>query len=92
MFDFSQQLELSNKIKKRLDIGESPPPVSYEGWIVSITAGHSKWNDSDTDKSNLLYCDVGGWDNSYFWDFIGVETDTPESQVPYITSCQSSQL
>jgi hypothetical protein len=77
--DFLEQQKPSNKLKKRVDIGPATPPVNWEAWVLSITAGNTKWNDSDTNTSNLPYCDVGGWDNGNFWDFLGVEADTPVS-------------
>lgn len=77
--DFLERQKPSSKIKKRVDVGPITPTVNWEAWIVSITAGNTKWDDSDTDTSKLPYCDVGGWDNGNFWDFVGVEADTPVS-------------
>lgn len=42
-----------------------PPPTifEWEDWTISLTAGSTSWNDTDTDTSVLPYCEVGGWDN-----------------------------
>lgn len=85
--DFIQQLKPSNKIKKRVDIGPAPPPVNWEAWIVSITAGNTKWDDTDTDNSKLPYCKVGGWDNGNFWGFLGLDSEIPNRQMDCYWAC-----
>jgi hypothetical protein len=61
-------MALSTSKVKRLAV--PPPTPNWEAWVVTFTAGSNNWNDKDTDKSKLPYCNVGGWDNGNFWDFL----------------------
>jgi hypothetical protein len=69
-------------IKERLVGGGVPPPtVDWEDWKLTITAGPTHWDDTDT--SGMPYCSVGGWDNGNFWDWlnsvVGDDTNIPVS-------------
>lgn len=74
-------------VKGRM-VGPTPVvPVAWEDWVLTITAGGTKWDDTDTDSDNLPYCSVGGWDNGNFWDWldslIGADSGSPVSQFHY---------
>ena len=59
-----------SKMKRVKRLGALPPRPNYEAWAIAFTAGSTKWNDQDTDKTKMPYCNVGGWDNGNFWDFL----------------------
>jgi hypothetical protein len=63
-----------SKVKRVKRLGAPPPRPNYEAWAISFTAGSTKWNDQDTDKTKMPYCNVGGWDNGNFWDFLDALT------------------
>ena len=74
--DFLQTSSVSKakRVKRLALVGPPPPPPNYEAWAISFTAGSTKWNDKDTDKTKMPYCNVGGWDNGNFWDFLDALT------------------
>ena len=76
--DFAQKLP-SKRSDKRLVVPPPPPVIRWEDWLLTIDAGNTEWNDSQTDKSKLPYCQVGAWDNGNFWVAIGLESGTPVS-------------
>ena len=78
--DFTQKLS-SKRSDKRIVIPPPQPIIRWEDWLLTITAGNTKWDDSQTDKSKLPYCQVGAWDNGNFWVAIGLESDTPVSHL-----------
>ena len=78
----------SGMIKGRIAV---PPPevlVRWEDWILTIAAGDTKWDDTDTDNTQMPWCSVGGWDNGNFWDWLdsvislGMDEGSPVS--PFI--------
>ena len=48
--------------------------VDWEDWVLTLTAGSTKWDDKDTDSKKLPYCSVGNWDNGNFWDWLDYMT------------------
>ncbi|KAL1983529.1 hypothetical protein VTN96DRAFT_10268 [Rasamsonia emersonii] len=66
----------------------APPPIkpgimAFEKWPIDIAYGPTKWSSSDQDESKLPNCQVGGWDNGNFVDWLeAVETFGMVQQVP----------
>jgi len=81
----------STKVPSRMarDIGGrmvAPAPaatVQWEDWVLTITAGSTEWDDTET--SGMPYCSVGGWDNGNFWDWldsvVGGDSEVPNRQL-----------
>ena len=87
--DFLQSTKVPSRMARDIIVGRisaPPPPVTvrWEDWVLTFTAGSTKWDDTET--SGMPYCSVGGWDNGNFWDFlnsvVGGDTNIPVSQLP----------
>ena len=88
--DFWKPAKIPTKLGRRVDKPPNPVMMDWEDWVISLTAGKTKWNDMDKDSSKLPYCTVGGWDNGDFWNWLhtvlaGKAGDIPVSQVFFIT-------
>ncbi|TVY20918.1 hypothetical protein LARI1_G001711 [Lachnellula arida] len=63
----------------------APAPATWEKWNLTLTAGHTTWDSTENDETQLPYCSVGGWDNGNFWDWaasllsLGVDSSIPVS-------------
>lgn len=61
----------------------------WQQWIVGLSAGNTKWDSSNMDNSKMPYCNVGGWDNGNFLDFLdalttlGADSSAPVSTISY---------
>lgn len=91
--DFLESTQVSSRmvkngiVKERFVGGPSGTfSVNWEDWKLTIAAGDTKWDDTDT--SGMPYCSVGGWDNGNFGDWLnsllGGYSEIPVSQMsPY---------
>lgn len=92
--DFLKSTKVSRRTEARKVKGRivgPPPPVTvrWEDWVLKLTAGDTKWDDTMTTVTNPApYCNVGGWDNGNFFDWfnslvtLGLDSSSPVSQFP----------
>jgi len=92
--DFLKSTIASSRMARNRIRMVAPPPtitVDWEQWKLTITAGSTHWDDTDTDNSNMPYCSVGGWDNGNFWDWlnsvVGDDTNIPNRQLDCHWAC-----
>ncbi|KAI9837744.1 MAG: hypothetical protein M1819_006678 [Sarea resinae] len=69
----------SRRFRGRM-VAPPPPQINWEDWVLTLTAGSTEWDDTDTDSSRLPYCSVGGWDNGNFWDWLDSATSLGADQ------------
>jgi len=73
-----------DKFKERMVGGGGTETVPWEDWKLTLTAGSTHWDDTDT--SGMPYCSVGGWDNGGFGDWLDSlvtgESEIPVSEIP----------
>lgn len=69
------------KLRKRISIPPREGGVSVQGWPLDFKYSDQSWSTSDTDSAKKPYCNVGGWDNGNFGDFLG-ELVFGDSKIP----------
>ncbi|RDL40026.1 uncharacterized protein BP5553_00005 [Venustampulla echinocandica] len=98
-YDLNVEFSKSSKALKRglnRRAGGAPPGALqylYQNWVVGVTAGGTKWDSTQRDKAKMPYCNVGGWDNGDFGDFLdgllslGADSHAPTRQMDCRWAC-----
>lgn len=85
--DFLKQTSVPSRMFKRADAPPGTNTVDWEDWVLSIAAGTTKWGSTDTDSSKLPFCNVGGWDNGDFWDWLDNVVSLGDAEHAAVSTC-----
>lgn len=68
--DSGVKIEDKNGTLHGVKWGPIRPEGLWKKYVVHITAGLSNWTSEDDDEAHLPYCNVGGWFDGTFLDWI----------------------